>query len=451
VSSFPYTEAYLGESIELLRSLIRIDTTNPPGNEGKASEHLKNLFDSEGIDCTVVGPAPRESFVATLKGTEGKPRLLLLSHLDVVGVTDVSKWKHPPFAGDADEEWVYGRGSSDDKFDATVEAMTVIAAKRGGRRLRGTLIYAATADEEAGGKAGAGWLTENRPSLVKADYVLTEGGGDPVQVGGKALYAFAYGEKGIAWFRLRALGKSGHGSVPTLGDNAAVKMAKAFTRLAAAKTRVKVTEQVREALRAYIAASRGDMEAEKVAAGLDARSIDAFLDEYARENREVAEQFRALTRMTISPNVLRSGVKTNIIPDVAEAEVDTRILPGEDYEYALRVIERSLRGTGVEAERLDYTPPSASPTATRFCETLERVLKAMAPNAVMVSRLSTGMTDSRFLRALGAEAYGFIPMHPETSLKEIAPGVHGDNEKVNVKSLRFATEFLLRAAKETLS
>lgn len=445
-----FTADDLQEATRLLHDLVCIDTTNPPGNEGKASEFLKGIFDRERIECEVVGPPSRESFVARLPGKAGKPRLLLLSHTDVVPVTDVSKWKHPPFSGAIEGGWLYGRGACDDKFDVAVEAMTMVLLKRQGVSLNGAVIFAATADEEAGAQYGCGWLVNNVPDKVKAESVLNEGGGFPVKIGGKTLYTIGFGEKGVCWFKLKAKGKAGHGSVPTLGDNANLKMAEAFTRLGKFKSDIVILPEVREGLLQYAKVLMGEQGERIVKEMATPEKIDALLDQVASAEKELAEMARALTRMTISPNVIRGGNKSNVIPDICEAEVDTRILPGQDEKYAINIIERAVEGTGVEIESTRYQAPSSSPTKTPFLDTLTQILQKHAGDVNVIAQLNTGMTDSRFFRQMGAEAYGFIPTAPTQNIKEILPGVHGDNEKIDIPSIEFATRFLLDVCETVL-
>jgi acetylornithine deacetylase/succinyl-diaminopimelate desuccinylase-like protein len=440
----------LAEATKLLQDLVRIDTTNPPGNEGKASEFLKSVFDKERIECEVVGPKERESFIARLPGKTGKPRLLLLSHTDVVPVTDPSRWKYPPFSGTIEGEWLYGRGSCDDKFDAAVEAMAMILLKRLGVKLNGTLIYAATADEEAGAQYGCGWLIKSVPDRVKAEYVLNEGGGNPVKLGGKIFYMIGFGEKGVCGFKLKAKGKAGHGSIPTLADNANLKMAEAFIKLSRFRPDIVILPEVKEALIEYGRALMGDQGERIVREMATPEKIDTLLGQVASMEREMAETARALTRMTISPNVIRGGNKVNVIPDICEAEVDTRVLPGQDEKYAVNVIQKAIEGTGVEIESTRYKASSASPMKTPFIDTLSQILKRHAGEVTIVSQLNTGMTDSLFFRQLGAEAYGFIPTAPTQDFKEILPGVHGNNEKIDIPSIEFATKYLLDVTQEVL-
>lgn len=445
-----FTADNLREATKLLQDLVRIDTTNPPGDEGKASEFLKAVFDREKIECEIVGPESRESFVARLSGKTGKPRLLLLSHTDVVPVTDVSRWKHPPFSGEIEGEWLYGRGACDDKFNVAVEAMTMILLKRQGAKLNGTLIFAATADEEAGAQYGCGWLVSNVPDKVRAEYVLNEGGGAPVKIGSKIFYTIGFGEKGICWFKLKAKGKSGHGSVPTLGDNANLKMAEAFTRLAKYKPDIVILPEVKEALLEYAKALMGEQGERIVMEMATPERIDTLLNQVASFERELAEMARALTRMTVSPNVIRGGNKANVIPDICEAEVDTRILPGQDEKYAINTIQTAIEGTGVAIESTRYQAPSSSPTKTPFLDILTEILRKHAGEVNAIAQLNTGMTDSRFFRQMGAEAYGFIPSSPTQNIKEILPGIHGDNEKIDIPSIEFATRFLLEVSQAVL-
>jgi acetylornithine deacetylase/succinyl-diaminopimelate desuccinylase-like protein len=376
--------------------------------------------------------------------------LLLLSHTDVVPVTDPSRWKHPPFSAIIEGEWLYGRGSCDDKFDAAVEAMAMILLKRRGIKLNGTLIYAATADEEAGAQYGCGWLVKNIPNKVKAEYVLNEGGGNPVKIGGRIFYMIGFGEKGVCGFKLKARGKAGHGSIPTLADNANLKMAEAFIRLSKSKPDIVILPEVREALIDFGSALMGDRGERIVKDMATPEKVDALLSQIAPMERELAETARALTRMTISPNVIHGGNKVNVIPDLCEAEVDTRVLPGQDGKYAVGVIQKAIEGTGVEIESTRYKASSASPMKTTFISTLSEILKRHAGEVTLVPQLNTGMTDSLFFRQIGAEAYGFIPTAPTQNFREILSGVHGDNEKIDVPSIEFATRYLLDAAQEVL-
>lgn len=440
----------LKDTIQLFQGLLRIDTTNPPGNEGKAAEFLKSQFEKNDIDCEVIGESGRENIIARIPGVKGKPRMLLLSHTDVVPAVGVGEWKHPPFGAELEEKWIYGRGAWDDKFDAAVEAMSLILLKGQNVKLNGTLLYASVADEEISG-TGAEWLTEKVPEKVAAEYVIGEGGGPPIQVGQKTLYPITVGEKGLIWIKLLAKGKAGHGSVPALAANANLIMAQAFAQLSHYKPETVIVNEVAEEIRAIVGPPLGEMSGSKtVEAQLNEHSLDELLNKIVEKDREKAEELRALTRMTISPNVIKGGNETNVIPGTCEAKVDIRLVPGQDREYATRIIKKCLEGLSIEVEVDQYTNASLSPSNTAFYSGLKSTLEEMAQGCSAFPHLGAGMSDSCYWRELGSEVYGCVPLSPDTKLADVQPGVHGPDERMNVESLEFATKFLCRVAARVL-
>jgi len=440
----------LDEAIRLFQGLIRIDTTNPPGNEGKAAEYLKTQFESNRIDCEVLGEPGRENVIAKISGRRDRPRLLFEAHTDVVPAAGVGTWTHPPFSAEIADGWIYGRGAWDDKFDVAVQAMSLILLKRRNVKLNGTLLYAAVADEEVAG-SGAAWLTKKLPEKVAAEYVVGEGGAPPIQLGRQKLYWITTGEKGLAWFKLTAKGKAGHGSVPTLADNASVKLAKAFVSLSSLKTKVTIVDEVARAIKAVAIGLLGEDEGSKIIdSQLNEKGIDAVLDAIAAKDKEAAEELRALTRTTISPNVIKGGTETNVIPGTSEGKVDVRLMPGQDRDYATGVVKECVRGLDIDLDITDYTDASISPSNTDFYRAIEATVEDLAPGCSVLPRLSTGMSDSRFWRAIGSTVYGCVPVSPDVQLSDILPGVHGVNERMNIESLEFATKFLYGLATRIL-
>jgi len=449
-SNIRFSSEDLDETIRLFQGLIRIDTTNPPGNEGKAAEYLKTHFDSEGIDSEALGEPGRENVIAKIRGRSEKPRLLFESHTDVVPAVEAEAWTHPPFSATIVDQWIYGRGAWDDKFDVAVQAMSLIFLKRRNVKLNGTLLYAAVADEEVSG-SGAEWLTKKVPEKVRAEYVVGEGGGPPIQVGKQKACRITVGEKGLAWFKLTARGKAGHGSIPTLGDNANIKMAKAFTNLSAYKPKVTIVDEVALAVRAAVIGIFGGNEGSKMLdADMNEQGLDKILDAIASKEKMVAEELRALTRMTISPNVITGGTETNVIPGICEGKVDTRLVPGQDRDYATQIVRECIRGLDIDLSVSQYTDASLSSSSNRFYEIIQATLKEMAPDCAAIPVLSTGMSDSRFWRALGSVVYGCVLASPDITLDDVLPGVHGPNERMNITSLQFGTEFLCKLAMRVL-
>lgn len=451
IGKVEFSSADLEEVIRLFQDLIRIDTTNPPGNESKAAEYLKTQFDSSGIDCEVLGEPGRENVIAKIGGQRDKPRLLFESHTDVVPAAGVGTWTHPPFSAEIEDQWIYGRGAWDDKFDAAVQAMSLILLKRQNVRLNGALLYAAVADEEVSG-SGAAWLTKKVPEKVAAEYVVGEGGAPPIQLGRQKVYWITTGEKGLAWFKLTAKGKAGHGSIPTLANNASVMMAKAFINLSNFKTKVTIIDEIARSIRAVAIAFFGENEGSKIIGSqLDEQGIDTILNAIASKDKETAEELRALTRMTISPNVIKGGTETNVIPGTCEGKIDIRLMPGQNRDYATEVVKECVLGLDIDQDVTDYTDASLSPSNTHFYNVIEETLEELAPGCCSLPRLSTGMSDSRFWRALGSTVYGCVPISPDVKLADVLPGVHGANERMNIESLEFATKFLCNVSTKVLS
>ncbi|MGQ9734310.1 MAG: M20/M25/M40 family metallo-hydrolase [Candidatus Bipolaricaulia bacterium] len=446
--------AYREEAVERLAELIRIDTSNPPGRETEAARYLQGLFEREGLRGEVLEPESepkpgRGSFYSRLSGRGPGPKLMLLSHIDVVPVADPSRWERPPFSGAVAEGYVWGRGALDMKCQTVTEALTVFLFKRLGLKFDGELIYLATADEERGGEKGVGWLKEAHPDLLKVDYVLNEGGGEPLQVGRRLFYAIETVEKGLFWVKVRVKGRSGHGSVPH-EENALVKAAGLIERLAHHKFPKRLDETVREFVTRVFGAlgPKGERLKEVL---LDPRA-EPDLRPLLEGTEFEPEALNAFIRTTVSPTMIQAGVKENVIPDSCEFVLDCRLLPGSAREEILGKIEELARELGLqfETEVLQYHPASGSPLGTELYRAIERALREEFPESEPVPFLLTGATDSRFLRELGALAYGLCPLSTKTTMQDRLRMIHGDNERIDLESLELQVRVFTRIAAELL-
>jgi acetylornithine deacetylase/succinyl-diaminopimelate desuccinylase-like protein len=424
------------EVVGILQDLIQIKTINPPGNEGEAAQYLSTLFSREGIEFKLIGEKGRENFVASIG--KGKKAVLFLSHLDVVPVSE-EHWDVPPFSGQLKEGYIWGRGALDCKDLVAAEAMAMIRLHREGIPLKGKLIFAAVADEEKGGTVGAKLLTEEYPHLIQADFAINEGAGEYVDVNGRKIYLLQTGEKGPCWSRLKAHGISGHGSRPTLAENAVVKMAQVIDRLGAYQPEIRVIPEVKELIELYL-------EAQGEEKPVTPDTVDKIID--AIPDRFFAEGLRAITRMTVSPNMVSGGKKVNIVPEYCEAEVDIRTLPGQDEAY-LREEIGSLLGE-CELEIVHFHPANFSPADNDCFALIRTTAQEVLGDVSCAPYVLSGATDSFYLRKIGIDSYGVSLLSPEFPT-ELLKTVHGDNERIDVKSMEIKTEFLYRLAKKYLT
>lgn len=431
------------EALELFRALLRIDTTNPPGNERPAAELLAQGFREDGIEPVIVESAPgRASVVARLKGTGAKPPLLLSAHLDVV-TADPAEWEHPPFAGEIHDGYVWGRGAVDMKHMAAMGAMVLRLLKREGVRLERDVIFAGVADEEAGSHLGAGYLVRELPELVRAEYALGEIGGFSLRLGRVTYYPIQIAEKGTVWGRLRARGESGHGSIPR-PDNAVVQLARAVSRLGSTRLPQHTSEPVRAMVEALASAQRFPLSV--VLRGLLNPQLSSTLLR-AFPKPSVARAFAALLSNTASPTVLRAGTKTNVIPSEAVCEFDGRTVPGQGEEDLLREL-RAVVGPEVEIEVFDTTPPVVMPQDTELYASLAQSVRDFDPEGVPVPYVIPGFTDARAYAALGTKYYGFAPLRFDPAHDvAFADLYHGKNERAPVDGFKWGLRLLHHAVR----
>jgi len=432
------------EVTTLLSDLIRINTTNPPGNETEAARYLAKTMENEGFKCELFESAHgRGSVITRLKGGGEKPSLLLLSHLDVVAANP-KEWSVDPFAGLVKDKFVWGRGALDMKCMTAMEAMVVKLLKRNNLKLKGDVILAATADEEKGGEAGAGWLVRNYPEKIRADYVINEGGGLAIPIGNKNIYTIQTAEKGIYWFKIRAMGRPGHGSVPGAADNAILRMNKVVEKLGNYRAKIKIVPAVKELLDK--ARKENKMIEQAVAVLLQNPDAgDQVLDMLVQVDKTMAEELRAMLRMTITPTIIRGGVKENIIPSECETVFDCRILPGQTPAEAMNEIKGLLKDVDLEKlefETIQANDPSESPSNTELYELMINALKEFEPDCSVAPILLTGGTDSRFFRKTGTICYGFQPMRADMPYGEILKTIHGIDERISIENLVFGTSIL---------
>ncbi len=425
----------------ILRDLVRIDTTNPPGNETAAARYLANLFGAAGIASEIVEPQlGRGSIIARLKGTgEGKP-LMLMGHLDVVAA-DSADWDEEPFGAVVRDGFLWGRGSTDNKHLIAVEATILLALREAGAHLKRDVLFIGAADEEHGGRMGMGWLARERRELFDVAGAINEGGGSALEVGDKRYYTCQTGEKGVCRTVWTARAPGGHGSSPR-ADISTAKLVRALSRLGDGYVRPHLTATMRAGL-TRIARDQPERAANRVMRLLDQGKLDEALSALGLMADQTTRT-RSLLFDTAGITGLAAGDpdSINVIPQQARGYVDGRILPGQTREGYLQTL-RGLAGEEVEIDVYadQYSPGIESSADTALYRTIEEVVMARCPGAQVVPWLCGGATDAKHLIPLGVPVYGFIPTPP---LPEgvMAAGAHAANERLWLDHLPFMLDML---------
>ena len=444
------------EVTSFLSEFIRINTANPPGNETAAAKYLAEHLGKEGFECELFESAPeRGSVITRLKGTGEKPNLLLLSHLDVVAA-DAKEWSVDPFAGVVKDGFVWGRGTLDMKGMTAVEVMVMKLLKRNGVKLKGDVILAATADEERGGLSGVGYLLRNYPEKIFAPYVLNEGGGVAIPTQSGNVFTVQTAEKGLLWFKVKAKGIPGHGSMPNMADNAIMRMNKVVTKLGNYRSQISLVPTMKKFLEEI---ARSDPVLKEPFSRLLANpeASDNILDELAETEPQLAEEIRPRLKITITPTIIHGGAKENVIPSECETVFDCRILPGQKPAQTIELIKTLLGEVDSEKlvfESLRAQEPSESTVETPLYDAISTVLREFEPNCGITPVLMTGGTDSRFFRRRGSVCYGFQPMYPEAVSGKVVKGkhcMHGIDERISIENLVFGTSILYETIKRFIS
>lgn len=434
------TNALLGTSVDALQTMIRNqcvnDGTPESGQEVRNADVIEALLKGPGIELERFEPAPgRRSLVARIGGRNSDaPSLCLNGHLDVVPA-EPSKWTRDPFGGELIDGEIWGRGAVDMLNMTATMAVSLRHLADSGFRPAGDLTFLAVADEESGSTFGARWLAEHHPALIATDYVLTESGGLSVPSARGSRVVFRVAEKGVAWRRLRVSGRSGHGSRPYDSDNALVKAARVVERLASYQPTPRVVDLWREQVALL------DIDDSLKADLLELELIDHALGELP--DRELARTLHACTHMTFSPNVVAGHMKTNVIPSVVDVEVDIRTLPGdtdEDVDLHLRAALDDLYPM-VEIEPIINDRATTSSWNTPLWESISAVVGASIPASRPVPQMHVGFTDARLHRELGSIAYGAGLMSPGLGLGEFQRRIHGEDERIDIESLRMTLDF----------
>jgi acetylornithine deacetylase/succinyl-diaminopimelate desuccinylase-like protein len=433
----PWTSADpADEAVGLLGDLIRFDTVNPPGAERPAQEHLAAHLTEAGFECELLGAEPdRPNLVARLRGSggartsgESAPTLCYLGHVDTV-LADASEWSHDPWSGAIEDGYMWGRGALDMKSQVAAEiAAAATLARSGWRPARGELLIVAVVDEETGGALGAEWITRTHPERVRCDMLVNEGAGAVFEYGGERRYGVCCAEKGVFRFTVTTDGVAGHASMPSMGENALLKMAPLLERLGATQPAYELTDVPR----AFLAALGEDPDDP---AGSVARLRAA--------DERLATMFEPMLGVTFAPTRISASEKINVIPSRAVLKVDCRVPPGLGEEEVRRAIAEVLGPEdGFRIEFTERIVGNRSPAESSLMDTISAWVSEHDPGARTAPTILPGFTDSRHFRAAFPKcvAYGFFPQRHQ-SLLQTAPLIHGADERIDVRDLAFAAEF----------
>jgi acetylornithine deacetylase/succinyl-diaminopimelate desuccinylase-like protein len=421
------------EATSLLQELIRLDTVNPPGNETRAAELLRDYLGESGVEGELYARTPeRANLVARLPGSGDGPSMMLLSHTDTV-VADAGEWELDPWSGEMRDGEIWGRGALDMKGQVAANAVAIATLAREGFQPEGDLVFVAVADEEVGEGFGLPWLCEAHPDAVRIDYALNEGAGERLELLGRPFYICSSAEKMSSPFRLRVNGRAGHASVPGIADNALVKAAPLIERLAAYEPKLQLGPETSALIEAV--------------AGRPLEPAEAL--ELAREVDPVAaELLEPLLSLTLSPTMISASSQRNVIPNVCEVLVDCRLLPGQTQAEVEPQLREVLGEGDYELEWLEGHGGTRSPLDTPLWDAIERFVAEIDPEAAVLPVSVAGFTDSHWLReAFGTVAYGFFPMR--TMDPQVASRlVHSADERIAVDDLELAVRCFRQVAVE---
>ena len=431
------------ETLANVQTMIRMNTVNPPGNEMPVARFLETTLKAAGIETHLFEPAPgRAAFVARLKGNGSKQPVLIMGHMDVVGV-ERAHWSVDPFAAEIKDGYLYGRGAIDDKGMLGTNLETMLLLKRNvidkGGSLSRDVIFVANSDEEQGGDYGMGWLIANHPELIKAEFALNEGGRTRI-VGGKLLYvAVQNTEKVSHVVAVTAHGPGGHASIPLEG-NVIFRLGRALSRIAEYRPPVFLTPTTREF---FTQLGRVWQNREERQAMADIASSDTRRIQRGARILEKTPVFNAVIRTGISPTILEGGIRSNVIPTDATAKLNVRTLPGQSIESVVARLKKVIGDPLVDvtvADRGEDSPASDfhSPMFTALRESAQ----ALEPSLAVVPYLSTGATDSARLRNWGMQAFGLLPFPMNQNDED---RMHGNDERVPLTSLDFGTRMIYGA------
>lgn len=422
--------------VELVRELIRFDTTNPPGNEGACIAHIQRLVEDAGVETRIVArDDARPNLVARVRGAGEAPPLLLYGHVDVVTTVN-QDWQQQPFGGELVDGWVWGRGALDMKGGAAMLVDAFARAARGELKPRGDVILAVLSDEENGGEHGAKYLADEHADLFDGvRHSLGEFGGTKQTVAGKRFYPIQVAEKQICWLRGRVRGPGGHAAMGVKGA-AMGKAGRILARLDSGRLPVHVTPVAR----AWIEAMADELprpQSLMLRSLLDPRLAELTLRVPVPELRTLD---RAL-RNTVSATIVHGGVKINVVPSEIELELDARSLPGYGPDDVIREIQ-TLVGTDLELEVVRHDPYPAEPDLSQL-PLLSSVLQELDPGAVPTPMLQIGVTDGRFFAKIGIQTYGFLPLDLPDGF-DFTKLIHAADERVPADSIRFGAEAIGR-------
>jgi acetylornithine deacetylase/succinyl-diaminopimelate desuccinylase-like protein len=431
------------ETIARLQAIIQFDTTNPPGNELPLARYLEGVLCAEGIETRLLeASANRAQLIARIRGSGAKRPVILLAHMDVVGV-EAENWSCDPFGGQIRDGYLYGRGAIDDKGMLAANLVTMLALKRlldrSAEVLSRDVVFIATADEEAGGEWGMGWLVERHPELLDAEFAINEGGRTRIIEGGGIYLAVQSAEKVSHVVTVTAHGTAGHAAIP-VPDNAIFRLARALEALSRYNEPLMLTEITRRFFARLAEIWPDAVERQGMA---DLISRDPKRMEAGGRVVSHAGVFNAVLRNGISPTVLEAGDAHNVIPASADAVLNVRTLPGQSID---KVVERMRAivtepGISIEITSRGREAPASDPDSEMF-RAIADSCRGLDPTIAVVPYLSTGMTDSARLRVLGVQAYGILPFPMEEADER---RMHAADERIPLKSLHFGTKLIFGA------
>ena len=422
--------AYQDLAVDLMRQYLRIDTSNPPGNEIEAAKFFKAIFDKEGIPSEIFEYKPgRANIIARYKGSGSKRPIILLNHTDVV-TADPKAWRVAPFSAEIVDGSIYGRGALDMKGEGLLQLMTMIMLAREKTVLSRDVIFLATADEEVKDE-GSLWMIANKAELFKnAEYLLTEGGDNLLADGQVKFVGVDVAEKAPFWLQLTATGQSGHGSRP-IPDSAPNRLIRVMSRILAYQPPIKLLPAVEKFFKDI-----APLQAEPLR-GRFANIRESLNDQAFAKQLAADLEYGYLLRNTISLTMMSGSKQTNVIPNEATCNLDVRLLPGEKPQEFLAELKRVIDDPTIKIENVNtFKPPNSSATDTELFEVISRVTKVHHPEALITTKMLSGYTESQLYRQLGIISYGWTPIYTTAEENE---SVHGNNERISVKNVREGT------------